>query len=82
MEAEQRQVAGEIFVKEEARGISRDGKWGKQVLIHTSAGEMPFIVKEIHVFTSIWGGINIGLTLVDGPLLDAVKAGDKVFKII
>lgn len=50
-------------------------------MIHTSAREMPFRVKEIHVFTSIWGGINTGLMLVDALLLDAVKAGDKVFKL-
>lgn len=55
---------------------------GKEVMLQTSAGEMRFKVKEIHVFTSIWGGINIGLTLEDSLYLDAIKAGDKVFKFI
>jgi hypothetical protein len=42
-------------------------------MIQTSAGDMLFGVKEIHVFTSIWGGINIGLTLEDVPWFNAVK---------
>lgn len=54
---------------------------GKEVMIQTSRGNMLFRVKEIHVFQSIWGGINIGLTLNDDPRLAAVKAGDKVFRL-
>ncbi len=42
-------------------------------MIQTSAGDMLFGVKEIHVFISIWGEINIGLTLEDVPWFNAVK---------
>lgn len=52
---------------------------GKEVMIQTSRGDMLFKVKEIHVFHSIWGGINIGLTLEATPQLDAVRVGDKVW---
>ena len=52
---------------------------GKEVLIQTSRGDMLFKVKEIHVFHSILGGINIGLTLDATPQLDAVRVGDKVW---
>lgn len=53
---------------------------GKEIMIQTSRGDMFFKVKEIHVYNSIWGAINIGLTLDTDNQLDAIKVGDKVWK--
>lgn len=53
---------------------------GKEIMIQTSRGDMFFKVKEIHVFNSMWGAINIGLTLDTDNQLDAIKVGDKVWK--
>lgn len=52
---------------------------GKEIMIQTSRGDMFFKVKEIHVFHSIWGAINIGLTLDTDNQLNAIRVGDKVW---
>lgn len=54
---------------------------GEKILIRTSKEDIFFKVRNIDVFPSISGAINIGLTLVDDIKFDAISVGDKVFKI-
>lgn len=55
---------------------------GKEILIQSVHNNLFFKVKKAEVFTAIWGGINIGLTLEYDAQLDAISIGDKVFKIL
>lgn len=55
---------------------------GEKILIRTSKEDIFFKVRNIDVFPSILGAINIGLTLVDDIKFDAISVGDKVFKIL
>lgn len=54
---------------------------GEKVLIRTGKEDVFLKVKNIDVFPSISGAINIGLTLVDDEKFNTISVGDKVFKI-
>lgn len=55
---------------------------GKNIMIRTDKKDLYFTVTKIDISTSIWGAINIALTIDADAQFDAVHRGDKVFKII